>query len=46
MAVSGELLPEALCVGPWPEGVVKSEKPLACPEISDHDEISQLFGIV
>ena len=25
---------------------MKSEKPLACPEISDHDEISQLVGIV
>ena len=46
MAVCGELLPEALCAGPWAGGVVKSEKPLACPEISDHDEISQLVGFV
>ena len=28
------------------KGLVKSEKPLACPKISVHDEIGQLFRIV
>ena len=46
MVLRGELLPEALRGGPWAQGLVKSERPLACPEIFDHDEISQVVGIV